>query len=687
MQNKLTAYIIAVFQTAIVTLSNACGPWLPASFVSRNDTMFYEPPTVGFAAELRHLLPESVPHEAVLTVDEEEALSAEQELEEALLAMGESLLKREQIVQEFRLFRLQLNNAKRYLETPVFDYHAPSVDKEDRAEQLALLQQLSVPEGLPVEFELYLKGALAYFTSDVSKARAYWQSVLNLPKTERRYRSVMSAYMIARTSGYSAAQDYQRVRELVAEGFVDAQGLAAASYGREARQLLYGSNGQSPHRSTKHYKRAMDLYFKQWRAGYPNVSFSLRVTASMILREASEQVIAELVQDAQSRAVLTAYLLTVRDGNSAHNRRRLMNALPDPKVVTVAEAGRFALLEYQQNELVASKLWLNYAGPSDALALWVRSKLLLRDGRINEGRTLMIALTKEMEGKGGDWRRLDTRRAWAELGMLMLRESRYYEAAGCFQRSGSWEDEAYVLERLLERDSLIKYARTFKGSMKCRIYDNDRSVCALVARRLMREDQFEAAIEFFDGTVLLKAREYVKAMQLASDPETSAYVRAQYYWDAAKIMRHHGMQLFGTELEPDFARFEGTFEWSSTSAERLKGYYYGVSSSFYEISYVTDDERERLQKTEVRPNKRFHYRYRAIHLAELAAGLLPNNSEDAARIYVVAGSWVKLRDPQGANHLYKQLVVRCPHTELGMAAMTTNWFPAVDIDVIQPFGD
>ncbi|MEN8724344.1 MAG: hypothetical protein ABF322_04655 [Lentimonas sp.] len=687
--NAFIYFFVVFFQTALVSLSHACGPWLPASYVSRNDDVFYAPPEVGFAAELRHLLPDSVPHEAVFAMGDEEALSAEQELGEALQAMDVSVAKRDETVKQYRVFRDQLNSAKRYLETPTLDYHAPPIDTEDRAAQLAALQQLTVPVGLPTEFELYLKGALDYYVSEISAAREHWQAVLELPKSERRYRSVMAAYMIARTSGHSAPEDYQRVRELATEGLVDSQGLAAASYGWEARYFLYGY-GDYRHQSSINYKRAMDLYLKQWCAGYYNATLSLRITAREVWENASDSEIAELVQDAQSRAVLTAYLLTVLDEYSNENRRRLVNALPDPKALTVAEAGRFALLEYQQNELSAAKLWLSYADAGDALALWVRSKLLLREGKIDAGRVLMLALTSEMEKNGEDWRRLDTRRAWAELGLLMLGKSRYYEAAECFHHSASWEDEAYVLERLLDRGSLIQFARAdraSKDSVTKDYYDDNTSVSSLVARRLMREGEFDAAIEFFDEAALQKAKAYRVAMQLASAPETNALMRAQYYWRAAQVMRNYGMQLFGTELEPDFAWFGGSLEWGATATERLEGYYYGYSSPSREISYVTDDEKLRLERSETRPNKRFHYRYRAIQLAELAAGLLPNDSDDAARIYVIAGSWVKLRDPQGANHLYKQLVVRCPHTELGMAAMKTNWFPKVDVDTIQPFGD
>ena len=71
----------------------------------------------------------------------------------------------------------------------------------------------------------------------------------------------------------------------------------------------------------------------------------------------------------------------------------------------------------------------------------------------------------------------------------------------------------------------------------------------------------------------------------------------------------------------------------------------------------------------------------------MAAGLLPNNDENAARIYCLAGEWLRLRDPEAADRCYKLLVVRCPETELGAAAAKVNWFPEVDLALFEPFAE
>lgn len=654
-----------------VTSACACGPWIPEAYVLRNDDVFYAPPEVGFAAELKYLIPEAVPHAAVLDA----MLTPEAELAGALAQTELSAVEQESVLADYVEFRRVLREAKVYLEESVFEYYQPPVNTLEQAKALAAFEALKVPDHLPEEFTYYLEGALAYYKNDAGHARSQWQAVLGLPESQRRLRSVMAAYMLGKLGGGDAPQYFQIVRELVSQGFVDPQGLAAASYGREARYCLYGSHAKG------RYRLAMDLYLKQWATGYHNAAWSLSVTAREAFENADDAMLSDLVRDADTRAVLTAYLMA-KSGDASH-LQRFVKVLPAPDELTLEEAGRFALIEYQQNNISATRLWLKYASPSDGLALWVQSKLLLRDGHIDEGRTLMLALTQEMGAGRVDWRRVNTEHAWGELGLLHLKKNAFVEAADCFYKSGSWEDCAYVLERLLHVDELIEWGRAVP-----RVEQEDQKFFgsdsqALIARRLMREGRFHDALEFFTPAMQALAQRYVSAMQAASDSQAAPEQRARHYWAAARLMRDHGMSLVGSELAPDFAWHGGSYEWGDTFELRAENYY----ESGYRINCMTRQESERAEATRVRPYQRFHYRYRAVLLAELAAGLLPNNSEDAARIYCQAGEWLRLRDPEAADRCYKLLVVRCPETELGAAAAKVNWFPEVDLALFEPFAE
>ena len=657
-----------------MSVGHACGPWLPEPYLTRNDDFFYAPPMVGFNAELEYVLPESSPHSMVW----DDEMDYADDLRAALKNGGHSVSDQQSVIDSYQAFRNALDAAKQYLDEQVFEYYTPAVDEGEREAALADLAALTVPGALPLEFQYYLKGAFAYYGSELAAARVHWQAVLDLPVAQRHYRSTWAAYMLAKTGvGDSVVEAYQRVRDLTADGFADSAGLAAASYGREAQFYLH--NG--------HYAEAIDLYLQQWGTGYFNAVCSLKITAGRAfsnLRSGAE--LEALAADPNSRAVLTAYLLDASRADRSQEQRCLwLRALPDAKAFTLKEAGRFALLEYQLNDLDACRRWLKYASADDALALWISSKLMLRDGNIAAGQTLMLALTKQMEhdAENPDWRRIDTNDAWGELGLLMLSQERYVDAANAFLNADSWEDLAYVLERLLTTDELLVWLATCDEQVR----DDHNHVQGsgahlLTARRLMREAKFEQALELFDAETGAVVQAYLLAMRQANDATLSASEKAKYYWQAALITREWGLQIFGAELAPDYAWFGGSYSFMEDFTETRETQRY---TEGYYLNQTSWDETERAEQTKIQPNKRFHYRYRAARLAELAAGLLPNDDENAARIYCVAGSWIKNRDPDAADRLFKQLVVRCPNTELGKAALEVNWFPLVEIEDIEPF--
>ena len=651
--------------TVQASLVYGCGPWLPEAYVLRNDSLFYEPPEVGFAAELKHLLPESVPHEAVLTDVHSDHKLMLGDLRESLGSQSLDSEDIESLLGQYAEFRESLKSYKLYGRI------LTDTDGEDAATGVKGLQ---IPEGLPEDFRLYEEGAVAYHLGHLDEARRCWESLLKLPEAERQYRSVTAAFMLARTDPDNASDGYAQVRDLVDAGFADSLGLAAASIGREAQAYLKQGD----------YLEAIDLYLQQWVSGYGNAIQSLEITSSHAWAGSDSEQFAELAKEVQSRAVLTAHLLTqYEDAGAQQRRQRLLEALPDARTLQVAEAGRFALIEYQANQLSAARLWLNFSAPDDALALWVRSKLLLRSGKIEEGRILMLALTESFDGKEPYWQRLDTKRAWAELGLLYMREARYDDAAEAFWNADSWQDCAYVLERVMETDELLNWLEKRPSVSDITVLYHDRNPTHLAARRLMREARFSEALAFFSTDLKNRAETYISSMKQAHDVTKDAKFRAMNFWSAARIMRDSGMDLFGSELAPDHAWLDGDFDWGEIDDRRREFWW----SSSHKINRPASGELSRSQASRVRPSERFHYRYRALQLAELAAGLLSNNDENAARIYTVSASWIQNRDPAAADRLFKQLAVRCPDTELGRAALENNWFPQIDLADHEPFVD
>ncbi|MEO1369736.1 MAG: hypothetical protein AAFX50_21350, partial [Acidobacteriota bacterium] len=58
--------------------------------------------------------------------------------------------------------------------------------------------------------------------------------------------------------------------------------------------------------------------------------------------------------------------------------------------------------------------------------------------------------------------------------------------------------------------------------------------------------------------------------------------------------------------------------------------------------------------------------------------LLPDQSEQTARVLATAGTWLKNLDPDRADRFYKALVRRCGETALGREADRRRWFPDLD---------
>ena len=97
-------------------------------------------------------------------------------------------------------------------------------------------------------------------------------------------------------------------------------------------------------------------------------------------------------------------------------------------------------------------------------------------------------------------------------------------------------------------------------------------------------------------------------------------------------------------------------------------------------SSASSDELKRYTESKPDPDKRYHYRYQAASLAWEASKLMPNNSEETARLLCRAGSWLKAQDPDTADIFYKTLVRRCRKTDIGAEADLIRWFPDFDGD-------
>jgi len=274
-------------------------------------------------------------------------------------------------------------------------------------------------------------------------------------------------------------------------------------------------------------------------------------------------------------------------------------------------------------------------------------------------------------------------------------------------RGGFRLDAAYVAERVLKRDELLacvdarwpepeKKTEPAAGSAGAEVPDDAEWLRWVLARRLAREGRYDLARKYYPEDQRARFSEFTKVLSEGRDRQKPAATRADALWKAARMARYRGLDLFGTEDEPDWAWAGGSFQLDPASKVRSlptgaadrSAKAAAVSSerspdAFKEaleakVNLSSPDERQRLQSHGVRPEKRFHYRYFAADLAWDAAALMPDGSGTTAQVLCEAGTWLKDRDPKEADRFYKALVRRCRTTALGSEAETTRWFPKID---------
>jgi hypothetical protein len=309
------------------------------------------------------------------------------------------------------------------------------------------------------------------------------------------------------------------------------------------------------------------------------------------------------------------------------------------------------------------------------------------------------------------------RQVYGELGVLHLARREYTESLDALLRSGYWMDAAYVAERVLTVVELKKYVdRNWPPVSTPEPRPRDVTVNPLLdhlipaapemsvrnqiryllARRLARLDTdatngvFLASSNHLaqtTGVALvpppnLAARPYYPAewrtqfdtlrgaMLTGRDTSLTATQRTAALLTAAFITRTNGMELLGTELEPDWHVHDGEYAEGVSVDSRTNGNPRLLAPGQEELRHA--------QLNDVEPAVRFHYRFLAAALAFEAARLMPDNDEATAWVLWTAGTWIKNRDAVLADVYYKALVRRCRHTEIGSEADAIRWFPDLD---------
>jgi hypothetical protein len=378
--------------------------------------------------------------------------------------------------------------------------------------------------------------------------------------------------------------------------------------------------------------------------------------------------------------------------------RKWLEAIKAAHVQSVDRADLLAWIAYRAGDFAAAEEWLrrDKFGP---MANWIRAKLLLRAGKLAEAEQLLAMNAGLPFAPGPDvdpFLAYENRvqpalrpRLEGEQGAAQLAKGDYTGALFALLDGGYWTDAAYVAERVLSTDELRKYVdKAWPPALAAHRPDDDYGdgwtllyggfvkpskertayrLRHLLGRRLVREGRYEEASAYLPKPLGLQLKTLARSMAEGRDVQRPAAERARALFRAACVTRHQGMELLGTELEPDWFVYEGQYENESYAQARTAGK--------FQILGPSKDERERAGRTRAEPWKRFHYRYQGADLAREAAGLLPDGSEEKARILMTAGNWLEGRDPEAARPFLAALLSCCGQTEIGRRAKGLNAIP------------
>ncbi len=686
--NQLNSNATAFTATLLIAAGTAiaCGPFYRVQMRFAGDEAILAAPVADFTRELEQLTAGPRPDSRAVSAERPAvyrttATTAEAQLREAMKTEPDN-----EVTDAYAKLRREL---------------AELVAQRDAVREKGLaeaatrkLAALQVPAGLPGEFADYLTGALAYHRGDMDAARKFWSNVLQRPADQRRYRSVWAVYMLGRSyvdaDPVKARAWFEKTRALAAAGYPDPLGLAAASWGWQGRAALNRND----------YQAAITCYMTQHRAGDNSASASLRWAAHRALKNERVDLTA-LARDDLSRAVVTAYLISNEPGNWVTNIEqslygRWIGALEAAGLQNIAGSERLAWAAYVAGRLDAVERWLDMADADAPVTLWLKAKLLMRAGKLSEAAPLLARASRDFPQQQVWYARWNVRgsigidaivppaETLGELGALWLARGQYTQALDALLRSGAyWYDAAYIAERVLTVEELDAYVEHLQISAtalddtgeatKGTPGDPRPRMRRLLARRLTRLGQWREARPYFNPSMQQILDEYIGAIRRGHDRTRPDADRADAFWTAALIAKHHGPALLGYELGYDIAR-TATPQWEYQRTDRLRH----VINEYRPVDRLfgpTNDERRRADKHAVQPRRMFHHAYEAVGHAWSACELMPDQSPATAQRLWAAGSWIKYADPLAADRFYKALATRCSKTQLGARAAELRWFP------------
>lgn len=579
------------------------------------------------------------------------------------------------------------------------DYHASSITPKDTIardkvehdnltpEQLSSLstaRQAATNEAayeagknLPPALRAYTAGAVAFNQSDFPHALTYFSEAqaANDAPAQMTYQ-VWATFMLGRTYAKTGADDkaknaFIQVRDMVTKGAHDPLGLAAESYGEEARLALDEAGGVlgeekfNPDQSGRkeHFREAVRLYMLQAQTGSHKGMDSLHILCKEIKNQPSDFTL--LTQDEMIRRLFLAYVRGYhrypeflsyahsysRSSGGVEERGAFITSLLKlfpPEDKDIADQLAAAALEIDNFDLAH-----HYAEQKpSALSTWIKARLALHMGDKEKAADLYEKATEQQQQETTHSSLDPHNEAIAhERAILTLARGQFVKSFEEFYSLHDISDFHFVANRILTIDELKQFVKAHAEKEQPvtqlssdpeeqnRIFYNQfkaETLTLLTAHRLMRMGRYHEAVDYFP---VKKGNQNPTEHELAQsyvgwlDTSGSAYTdisKAEALYQAATLMRQHGDDLLGYEL----------IQLESPDAD-LSG-----------NPYVTQEERDRLLASHAETSLPHSFRKIATIEAIQASNLLPSKSQAYAAVLCHATQWIRPADNNQAQDLY-----------------------------------
>jgi len=253
-----------------------------------------------------------------------------------------------------------------------------------------------------------------------------------------------------------------------------------------------------------------------------------------------------------------------------------------------------------------------------------------------------------------------------ELGVVMVATRDLEEALYAFLLARNWVDVAFVAERCMTVDELVKFMRANRGE-PC---DKD-SLRSLLMRRLVRCGRIQEAMEWAPNELKPLCDEYQALSAIAQDAKESDDERAVAFFNLSRLTLARGMELMGTELRPDFAVYGGKYNRDSVPIAEPVNLPMRMGMGGEETKWsgwkAPDD----------RVTGRFHYRRKGMEFARNSVMLAKDPDVRAWALMLGGVAALSMDDAKEADWFYKKLAnMHHPEAKVGgwFSGPAYQWF-------------